>query len=319
MIRRLNIMNGKNYIFALFVFILAFSGCKSKEIHKAEIFADLNGKVGAGIIFYNDFMIAAKDGELLKITPDKKISVFCGLKDLPEGRNYYYDSPLVWDMKLDKDNNIIAAAQDRILRISSKGEITTLIRKDFEGFLGATGVEVDKEGNIYVTCGAKILKYDAHLRETVFFDFSSVGNSYNSLFSLKFSADYEFLYLTNFDLKFNSSALFKIPIEAGGKAGSPEILFDTNTKCFLNGKPVICKGNPLNIIFGNKDSIITSIDITRLLLKIDKSGKKEFIDMGNIRNHCIAFGGKGFDENSLYITTQDGKVYKYEFDENAEK
>ena len=72
-------------------------------------------------------------------------------------------------------------------------------------------------------------------------------------------------------------------------------------------------GAPLNITFSEKGNMYVSIDGMAQIMKIDAEENIDFLILGDaISNHIIAFGGKEFDEESIYITTYDGKcVYKY--------
>ncbi|MCX7747091.1 MAG: hypothetical protein N2645_09405 [Clostridia bacterium] len=269
----------------------------------AEIFTQMDGSVGAGILFDNNGnMFVCKNDELLKITPDGKSSVFCSLKALPKGQDYHFPSPLIWDMKIDKENNIIAAAQDRLLKITPEGKVTTLVREDFEGFVGASGLTLDKEGNMYVTSGNKILKYTPSLKKSVFIDGSMGDIPLSSAFSTAFDPDYKNLYVGDFD----TNKIVKYPIDSKG----------------VPGKPVVVKeglqSGPISFAFGEKGNIYVSLDISTFLLKIAPSGSTELVSLGSGTNHMIAIGKKGFDEESIYFTTFDGKgVYKFNIGERA--
>ncbi|MBH1939948.1 SMP-30/gluconolactonase/LRE family protein [Mobilitalea sibirica] len=284
---------------------------ENKDEIKAEIFADLNGKVGAGIIFDNDEnMFVAKDGELVKVTPSGEVRTFCSLQELPKGKDYYFNSPLIWDMTFDQQGNILAAAQDRILHITPEGTVSTLIREDFKGFLGASGIEFDKQGNFYITNGSTIDKYTPDLAKTTFIDSSKGETSYSSFFSLEFDPDYNNLYVTDF----NSKSLLKYSIDTEGNVqDNPEVIIKNPIK----NSGVF--GAPLNITFSDKDHMYVSIDGMAQIMKIDNEGGIEFLKLGNIiSNHIIAFGGKGFDEESIYITTFNGKnIYRYKIGERG--
>ncbi len=256
-------------------------------------------------------MFVGKNGALVKVTPDGKTAEFCSLRDLPKGKDYNLLSPLIWGMEFDANDNIIAAAQDRILRIAPNGAVTTLIREDFDGFIGASGVALDENGSMYVTSGNKILKYTPGLEKSVFIDASKKnlkmewqGLEFDiemkSFFPLAFDPEYRNLYVS----EFSSSTLLKYPIGADGKPGEPVILF--------NLYPDDLEQAPFNVIFGDRGSIYVSNDYSPRILKIDANGRKGVIQIeGKMRNHIIAFGGKGFEEECIYFTTYDGDyVYK---------
>ena len=113
---------------------------KAEEKMGAKIFTRLSGKMtSAGILFDDDqTMYVAVDKGLFKVTPDGNVSPFCLFEDMPAIMNYCYPSPTIWDMTFDKEHNILAAAQDRILKISLAGEVTELAKEGFSGFLGTS-------------------------------------------------------------------------------------------------------------------------------------------------------------------------------------
>jgi hypothetical protein len=76
-------------------------------------------------------------------------------------------------------------------------------------------------------------------------------------------------------------------------------------------------GSPLNIIFDDSGNLYVSIDGMAHLLKIDKDENQSLINMNRVEsNHIIAFGGKGFEQDSIYFTTYGNKVCKFKIDEN---
>ncbi len=306
-------------ILVISMILLVFSACSEKKTkseksekspksetsqHKAEIFTETNGTVTAGILFdQNNTMYVAKDQELLKITPDGLVTSLCSFQDLPNRKDYYFKSPLIWDMTFDNEGNILAAAQDRILKITPEGQVTTLIREDFKGFLGASGIECDEEGNIYITNGSKIEKYSSELKKTTLVD--GVKNGYTSSFSLEFDPDYKNLYVSDFYTK----SLLRYEIDETGNVSEEPVV--------LVKEPIKNSGDfgaPLNIVFASSGSIYVSIDGMAQIMRMDKSGEVEYLALGDtsISNHIIAFGGKGFNEECLYITTFNGEyIYKY--------
>ena len=301
----------------LFQIESAFSEELAKGI--AQVFAPIKGKVGAGIICDNQgHMFVCKNGELLVVTPKGEVSQFANLADLAKGKDYYFPSPLIWGMAFDRDGFIIAAAQDRILRIAPDGSVATLIREDFDGFIGASGIAIDKDNNLYVTSGSKVLKYTPKLEKSVFIDTSSSkvsltweGMTFDlnlkTLSFLNFDPKYENLYVSDFD----SETLLKYPILNDGRPGTPIIVFDAYTDDLSQA--------PLNVLFGESGSVYASNDISSQILKVDASGRKDLIRIpGKMRNHIIAFGGKGFDEESIYFTTYSGdSVYRLYIGEKA--
>lgn len=268
----------------------------------AELFVKLSGlRVTAGILFDGkENMFIGKNGGILKITSNGEVSEYVSFNGISAVKNYYFKSPLVWDMVMD-DEHILAAAQDRILKITKDGDIETIIEGEFEGFLGISGLEIDELGNLYFTNGSQIIKYSPDGEQQIWFDGSSLD--FNSLFSLKFDADYENLYATDFF----KSTLIKIPIDGEGNAAEPEVIIREPIK---NASPY---GAPLNMVFDNHGNLYSSLDCRASLLKVDKDGGTDIIPMNSPDvNHYIAFGGEGFEQDCIYFTTYRGTgIYKF--------
>lgn len=270
--------------------------------NEAKDFCILDTSVCGGILFDKEGnMLVARPRGLDRVTADGSVVTFCDLSGLDKGQDYYFRSPFIWDMKYDSDNNIIAAAQDRILKIDTDGNVTTLIMENFEGFLGASGLELDEEGNIYVVSGPKVLKYTPDLERTEYLS----SDKYNSFFSIAFSPDHSNLYLTDF----NTKALVRYDIADGTVSGETEIVRE----------PVKNSGSygaPLNMIFNEAGDMYVSIDGMSHILKVEKNGALSLISMKRfIRNHIIAFGSDAFDEDYVYFTTYGNKVCKLKLDE----
>lgn len=273
---------------------------KSKNVY--EDVCQIDSNVCAGILFEKEgTMLVASHLGLNRVTSDGTISLFCDFSQLKKGYNYYFISPLIWDMKYDNDNNIIAVAQDRILKIDTDGNVTTLVEEEFQGFLGASGLEIDKEGNMYVVSGGKIYKYSKDLVKTEYFS----TDDYHSFFSIAFSPDNKYLYLTDF----NTKALIKYEINSDGTVGKGkeiirEVVKDSGSY-----------GAPLNIIFSDSGNMYVSIDGMAYILKIDKDENMQLLYMNkHVRNHIIAFGNGEFEKDCIYFTTYGNKVCKIKLD-----
>ena len=272
-----------------------------------EEFCRIDAGVCGGILFDKEGnMLVARPFALDKVSLDGTVTTFCDLSALEKGRNYVFKSPFIWDMKYDNDNNIIAAAQDRIVKITDDGKVTTLIKEDFNGFLGASGLEIDQEGNIYVVNGGKVYRYSPDLDKSEYIS----SSDYDSFFSIAFSPDHKYLYLTDF----HSMALIKYEINPDGSVGKgTEIIREPvkNSGSF---------GAPLNMIFDNSGNMYVSIDGMATILKIDQNDNLTLINMNQpIGNHIIAFGNKEFGEDFLYFTTYSEKVCKFKLDEDNEQ
>jgi hypothetical protein len=305
-------------IFAFFVILMVETvEAQQPAIGTTEMFATINAKYGAGIVCDDQGrMYVGRDGAILKIASDGSVSRFCDLTGLPIGKDYYFHSPLAWQMLIDQDGGIIAAAQDRILRITPNGSVTTLIKSDFDAFVG--GIARDKAGNLYISCGAKVFKFTPQLEKSVFLDATGgkipihwQGTDFDeeitSFHFLELDPDCRNLYVNEFD----HSMLLKYPIRSDGTPGNPVVLLDAYTDDLSQA--------PLNVVFGDKGNIYVSNDISARIFKIDANGAKTIITLPpKTRNHLISFGGKGFAPGYLYFTTLDGDaVYRTYVGEDA--
>lgn len=272
---------------------------------KANLFTKINGEsTSAGILFDDDnTMYVAIDKELVKITPDGQVKPFCSLKDCRVVKHYIYDSPVIWDMTFDKEHNILAAAQDRIVKITPEGEVTTLLEEAFGGFLGTTGITCDDEGNFYITNGSKIEKFTPQLERSVYVDGSPQG--YKGFFSLAFDPKRETLYVSDWYTK----TLLAYEIDQDGTISKAPTIITHNP---LNSHEWNF-GSPLNIVFSESETMYVSMDGFGKVMRREPDGKVTFLQLGDqTENHIIAFGGKGFKEESLYMTTLMGKeIYEY--------
>lgn len=267
-------------------------------LKEVKVFAELDGNVASGIIFDNEgHMIVGKDKEILRISPKGEATVLCSFREIEAKKHYYFESPLVWDMVLADEGVIYAAAQDRILKISKDGKFETLIEGSFDGFLGISGLECDKEGNLYFTHGGHIMKLTLDGKTIDWFDGKKIG--LESLFSLRFDLEYRNLYATDF----YTSSLYRIPLTERGGAESPVLIIQEPIK---DAKPY---GAPLNMVYDRNGNLYSSLDCKAQILKMDAEGNLSFIHLNApVQNHYIAFGGKGFDDKSIYFTTYDGKT-----------
>ncbi len=271
-----------------------------------EEFCKLDTGVCGGILFDKEgYMLVGRPGALDKVSLDGTVTTFCDLSVLEKGRDYYFKSPFIWDMKYDKDNNIIAAAQDRIVKITNDGKVIDLIKEDFNGFLGASGLEIDQEGNIYVVSGGKVYRYSPDLVKSEYIS----SSDYDSFFSIAFSPDNKYLYLSDFHAK----ALIKYEINSDGSVGECiEIVREPV-------KDSYSYGSPLNMIFDDSGNMYVSIDGMANILKVEQNDNYSLIDMNKpVGNHIITYGNKEFGEDLIYFTTYSSKVCKFKFDEDNE-
>jgi hypothetical protein len=116
---------------------------------------------GAGALY------VGRQRAVQKITPDGKVRPFATL-ELDQG-----ETPMLWALRFGPDGALYGAAHDRIVRISSNGAVETLIEKDFPGPCGATDLDFDEQGAMYVAYADKLARYTlagAEAEKTVVLD-----------------------------------------------------------------------------------------------------------------------------------------------------
>jgi hypothetical protein len=76
----------------------------------------------------------------------------------------------IWDIVTGPDNMMYAAARDIILKITPEGKVSTYIKDDFPRPYGAVSIRADSKGNLFVSCGTIVVRYNASLEKTVIID-----------------------------------------------------------------------------------------------------------------------------------------------------
>lgn len=241
--------------------------------------------------------------KLYKVTSDGEKTVFCDMSDISDVTDHTFQSPCIWDMYFDQEGNIIAAAQDRILRIDPEGKAETIFKYDFSGFCGASGIARDEEGNVYIPSGSQILKLDKDFsNEEVFIDGAKDG-SHADIYSVHFSPDYKTLYIS----EFSNQTLVRYTIDDMGNATNREVL-DIDFQELVQGS-----GNtstPLDLVFDDYGNLYVSVDYTRYIAKLNKNDEVTLIDLKDrsIRIHMLTFNS---DKSALYFSTYVGQLYCY--------
>lgn len=244
-----------------------------------------------GIIFDNqgNMFICRKGNEILKVTPDANVNAFTSLdrlKDKTEKTNIY-------SMALGKDNIMYAAACDRIIKITPDGDMETLIEEDFTGQWGACDVKIDHEGNIYVVHGVKVEKYSGSLHKTLLIDGEKDKIKLSAAVGIDFDKDYKNLYLGDVFGK----KIVKYPLDSGDSVREPLVL------------DLVYK-NPEYVTVSERNEAFVSLPGGGGLAKVGTDGEVTVLCEDILKEpFTLAFGGKGFDEKSLYVVSQ-GKVYR---------
>ena len=256
---------------------------------KTELFVEIE-KIH-GILFDDEGnMYIGKEGmAVLLVKPDKSVSQFAGIENLADKT----DKTHVWSFALGFDNNIYAAAGDRILKIDPDGNVHTHIKDDFEGEWGACDVKFDDKGNMYVVHGKKVEKYDRDKKKTTIVDGADGEVQLRAAIGIGFDQEYKNMYLSDL---FGGKVL-KYPMNSDGNLGEPKI-FDGIM-------------NPEYIAVDKKGCAFVTLPGRGGLAKINPDTSMEILTCQNelAEPTTLAFGKKGFDEDSLYVISK-GKIYK---------
>jgi DNA-binding beta-propeller fold protein YncE len=259
----------------------------------------------AGILLADDgSLFVGVPRKLYKVSPDGKKSLFSDFSDIADVTDHTFESPFIWDMYFDGEGNIIAAAQDRILKIDPEGKAETVFKYDFTGFCGTSGITTDKDGNIYITSGSQILKFNRQFEDMEVFIDGAADGSHSDIFSIHFSPDYKALYVT----EFSNQTLVRYTIDEQGNAVDRKNL-DIDFQ-MLSNTSTGNTSSPLDLIFDESGGMYVSLDYTRFLAKISDDGEATPIPLDDptIKIHMITFDHSG---ESIYLTTCAGNLYKY--------
>jgi len=242
-------------------------------------FLKTSGDRPFGIAFDNSgsmYMVTAPpqgNGTLSKVTPDGKITNIAAL----EGN---FIGPGIF---IDKAGNILITVGDKLLRRSTNGQVKIIA----DGFLRCFDVKADNHENIYVSdaLANTIYKISPSGIKTVFYQCGSTGPFV--LTGLTFDPNNDNLYAKE------GNKLIKFHLTPNGIPAKPVTVID-NTKIFY-----LCTDNHGNIYASTIDNVI----------KIDTGAKVQPLSPQPLKTSIgLTIGGKGFDENALYIAVADGII-----------
>ena len=273
---------------------------KSVSTLEIEEFVKIKGLLH-GIVFDNKgHMFVGRNGkEILKVSPNGSVSSFTEIK---EAEGYFVEGPgqtFLYDMEFDSQGHLIAAAEDRVLKISKDGEYTTLVEKKFPGFWGTCGIALDQKDNIFYAYDNKIMKLTPEGTNELFLDGGQSSPTLKAIVGIEFATDYRHLFAC--DGKLGSGKLVKIPIRSDGSPGPVELLYhDENL-------------NTEYIAFDKDFNLIIKGPWSQSFIRVDKNGKAESLKHADIGYgiQTITRGGQGFDQNAIYGTHMPfGVIYK---------
>jgi hypothetical protein len=159
---------------------------------------------------------------------------------------------------------------------------------------------------MFVSFDNKILKIRSNGRSSIFIDGNSIDFKLEAVVGLEFDSTMKHLYVCD-GKRGGTGKLIRIPIQASGSPGIPEIIFKKNK--YRPEYVSINKRNNIVIKGPENDSFVfLKRDLTSIIIECKNIGYAEI--------ETIAFGKKGFNENSIYGTEWfNGKIYRIDFSE----
>lgn len=210
-------------------------------------------------------------------------------------------------------------------KVSTDGIVQELATLD-GSFIGP-GIDVDKDGNAYITVGDKLLKATPEGKVTVISEgfsrcidvkLDSKGNLFvaddleDTIYKITPSGEKSVFYkdekrgryvLTSLVMDKNYKYLYAYEVDT-------IIKFDMR-KSANNRKPEVVVNKPgvFYICMDTEDNIFASVPYENTVIRVNSDGN--IGDVGNLQIPMpvgIASGGKGFDEKCLYVAAMDGIV-----------
>jgi sugar lactone lactonase YvrE len=231
-----------------------------------------------GILFDGNgsLYVAGNNFEIDRISPSREVTHLANIN--PE-----FVGP---GMAFDANRDLLIADGQHVLRINRFGLTTPLI----SGFTRALDMHVDRYGNILVgdDIEGKVYCITPKLERKVLID-RQLTPMWFALTSIALDAKGENLYVA----ESVTGRIIKYAMPADGVAGQPEVIAEGIVG--LRFLTLDQEGN----VYANTHFPI--------LIRIDKDKKQRRFFMDNLEDPAgMAFGGKGYDPNSLYITNRYG-------------
>ncbi len=210
-------------------------------------------------------------------------------------------------------------------KVSADGTVKNLAT--LEGSFIGPGIDVDGEGNVYITVGNQLLK------ATPEGEISVVAEGFSRCFDVKITSDNSLFVADDFaDTIYLVSPSGEKSVYYKGKKNESfiltSLLFDKNNNCLYaiedncllsfdtsqntkDTKPVLVadKLDMFYLCFDSQNNIYMSSAYTGKIQKLDKNGAATSINTSPLATPTgLATGGKGFDKDNLYVCVEDGIV-----------
>jgi hypothetical protein len=229
-------------------------------------------------------------------------------------------------MEFGIDRNLYVAAENRVLKINMKGQITTVIEQKFKGRWGACGIAVDQENNIFVAYDNKVLLIESNGKKSIFLDGDRNDLKLLATVGLEFDQNFENLYVAD-GKKGETSRLIKIPVKSDRPAETHKEVFvsDNNRIEYLsidNHNNIILKGPYEEKYENSHNFILIANDLTSKIIQSRYHYSGHFSDPSSIFKilfnlkvapniATLSFGKKDFGESTVYGTAwRNGRIYK---------
>ncbi len=244
-----------------------------------EYFLRTSGDRPYGVAFDNDrsmYMITAPptgDGTLSKVISNGQVTKIVTLEGTFIGPG----------IDIDTLGNLYVTVGDKALRIlpNHKTEVVA------DGFARCIDIKVDKGGNAYIADDTRGTVYRVSPSSVKTVVYRRVGSGSFVLTGLAFDRTYQNLYVRD------GSRVVVLRISPDGAIAKPKIVVD--------------KTSTFSLTVDNGDHLYASTADN--IVSIDGNGRVRNLSPTPLKTPIgLAKGGKGFDENSLYVAVVDGIV-----------
>ncbi|MDM8536904.1 SMP-30/gluconolactonase/LRE family protein [Desulfobacterales bacterium HSG17] len=270
---------------------------KIHDFKKAELFSDVGGNPH-GIAFDNlgNMFIAVNGRDIIKVKPDGEYSDFCTVKEAKGFGTQGTGGTYLFDLEYGPDNKLYAAAENKILKITSEGNVSSVIQENFPGRWGVCGIVFDNSGNMYAAYGNKVCRYTPGLEKSIFIDGDNETTKLVSAIGIEFDSDFKNLFICDS----YGGKVVKVSVQPDNTAGDFSIVYQTQ---FYRPEYIAVDSNN-NVFISNHGSGV--------IIKVGKNGQQKAVKYKNLPgNQTIAFAGKGFEDKFMYITSgRSGEVFK---------
>jgi hypothetical protein len=275
---------------------------------RSAIFADNLVQGLVGLTFGQDgYMYVATHGSgpadigkfgikgIMRISPDGTRSIVAN-----------YECFAFQYLKHRKDGSILASvvrearsANNEVVRITQDGKISTFA----DGFVQPGGITFDALGNVYIVDAETnmVYKIDASNYKSTFIDINATAHITSKIYfhGLEFDTSSNCLYLVGLSATQARGKILKYPVSKDGSPGVPVLVAESVA--------------PLHITLDGKGNAFATVNKNSILYIRENGTAQELQCQGPLFvGAMLEFGGKGFDETSLYVNAFD-KIVKVDF------